>query len=43
VRNKKVRNSHVATFNQIDDKTARSFLSHMQVFKVKQSDYTALV
>lgn len=43
VRNKKLRNSQVATFNQIDDKTARSFLPHMQVLKVKKSDYPALV
>lgn len=43
VRNKKIRNSQIATFDQIDQKTARSFLPHMQVFKVKQSDYNALV
>lgn len=43
VRNKKIRNSQVASFEQIDEKTARSFLPHMQVFKVKQSDYNALV
>lgn len=43
VRNKKFSNSQVVTFNQIDDKTARSFLPHMQVLKVKQSDYNALV
>jgi hypothetical protein len=43
VRNKKASGSQVATFNQIDDQTARSFLPHMQVLKIKQSDYNALV
>ena len=43
VKNKNLRNSKAMTFNQIDDKTAESFLSHMQVFKVKKSDYRELV
>ena len=43
VKNKKVRNSTVATYDEIDDKTAKSFLSHMQVLKIKRSDYRELV
>lgn len=39
VKNKKIRNSTVATFQEIDDKTAKTFLSHMQVLKIKRSDY----
>jgi hypothetical protein len=38
-----MRNSQTISLNEIDYKTARSFLSHIQVFKVKQSDYQELV
>jgi hypothetical protein len=43
VRNKKARNSQTLTFDQIDKATASSFLPHMQVIKIKRSDYPELV
>lgn len=37
VHNRNNRNSKAETYNEIDEKQARSFLPHMQILKVKQS------